>query len=136
MKSFKNTLIAASLFATTLLSPGVGAQSSTAGSLAISAGTALVVSGSLDVLVGSGQVVIESVKAVDESTYVVLKSIPGSIETTLRMSGTALGASALVAGKTVQLVTHTIGTLLVSAGEILAIVPNELGESLMQQSRH
>ena len=47
MKSFKNTLIAASLFATTLLSPGVGAQSSTAGSLAISAGTALVVSGSL-----------------------------------------------------------------------------------------
>ena len=75
-------------------------------------------------------------KAVGESTYVVLKSIPGSIETTLRMSGTALGASALVAGKTVQLVTHTIGTLLVSAGEILAIVPNELGESLMQRSRH
>ncbi len=109
---------------------------STAGSEVVSQGSAMVVSGSVTSLAGSTQVIVESITYVGQSAVITLKSLPELSTATIRVSAAGLGASAVTAGQSIQLVTHSTGTLLMRAGEILAMIPNEMGKALLYQSIH
>ncbi|MEM7194622.1 MAG: hypothetical protein AAF402_06710 [Pseudomonadota bacterium] len=122
------------LIASWLTPPTAFAGSSASSSLLLSQATAIVVSGVLPAV--SSQLVVDSVSTVGESTYVVLKSIPDSIETSIKVTGSVVGAASLAAGQSIQAVTHVAGIVLTKAGEVVAFIPNEIGKSLMEQSRH
>ncbi len=109
---------------------------SSAGSMAVSQGVAIVLYGTVSTFAGSGQVIVESVKTVPDSTYIVLKSLPELSEATIKIAGSAVGASSVAVGESLKLMSHAAGTLIVKAGEVLAIIPNELGKNLLLQTTH
>jgi hypothetical protein len=66
---------------------------------------------------------------------VVLAGASDAASATLRLSGNVVQGASLVAGVSVGLVAVSTGYLLVSAGKVLAFVPNEIGRSLLHHSR-
>ena len=101
----------------------------------IAQGSATVVYGSLSAVAASGTVIVDSVEVVGGASMVVLAGASDGASATLRLSGRAIEGVSLVAGASVMVVAASTGHVLVSAGRVLAFVPNELGRSLLHHSR-
>lgn len=112
---------------------GSTALSNASGFLAL--GSASVVVGSLSLVAGSGAVVVETVQAVGGASMVVLRGASDGVSATVRFSGNVAGGASLVVGASVTLVAEATGYLLVSAGRVIAFIPNEIGRSLLHHSR-
>jgi hypothetical protein len=98
-------------------------------------GSALVVVGSLSAVAASGVVIVESVEVVGGASMVVLAGASEAASATLRLSSDVVVGASLPAGTVVGLVAVSTGYLLVSAGKVLAFIPNEIGRGLLHQSR-
>ncbi len=117
--------------------PVLAASETLSGGSALSAqGSAMIVTGSLDVLTAGASVVVESVTVAGESVVVVVDGLSEAGKLTLRLSGAALGGASLAVGATLEVVSMSTGYLLVSAGEVLAFLPNEAGRTLLHHSTH
>jgi uncharacterized membrane protein len=101
----------------------------------IALGSASVVVGSLGAVAASGAIVVDSVQAVGGASMVVLRGASEAVSATVRLSGNVVAGASLVAGASVTLVAVSTGYLLVSAGQVLAFIPNEIGRSLLHHSR-
>jgi hypothetical protein len=101
----------------------------------VAEGSATVVVGSLSAVAASGTVVVDSVVAVGDASVVVLAGASDAARATVRLSGRAAREASLAAGASVDVVATSTGCLLVSAGKVLAFVPNEIGKSLLHHSR-
>jgi hypothetical protein len=112
---------------------GSTALSNASGLLAL--GSASVVVGSLSLVAGSGAVIVETVQAVGGASVVVLRGASEGVSATVRLSANVAGGASLVAGASVTLVAASTGYLLVSAGQVIAFIPNEIGRSLLHHSR-
>lgn len=91
------------------------------GSAAAGVGSVLIVTG---VVVGAGDVVEVSVQ----------KAADGS-KATLAVSADVVRKLGVAAGQTVTAVSEATGYSLIYSGQILAFVPNAVGESLLEHSR-
>jgi hypothetical protein len=112
---------------------GSAALSNASGFLAL--GSASIVYGSLVTVAASGTIVVESVQAIGGASMVVLRGASEAASATVRLSGNVVGGASLVAGASVTLVAASTGYLLVSAGQVIAFIPNEIGGSLLHHSR-
>ncbi|MDQ2820094.1 MAG: hypothetical protein M3Y65_06820 [Pseudomonadota bacterium] len=101
----------------------------------IAQGSATVVYGSLSAVAASGIVIVESVEVTGGASMVVLAGASNAASATLRLSGRAIEGASIVAGASVVVMAVSTGYVLVSAGQVLAFVPNELGKSLLHHSR-
>jgi len=139
MASLLAILWTASAFApaATLAAPA-GPQGSThlsnASSMLVD-GSATIVNGSLVTVAGAGSMVVASVEVVGDAMVVVLTGVADASRATLRLSGQAARQASMVAGASVEVVALSTGYLLVSAGRVLAFVPNEIGKALLHNSR-
>ncbi len=128
------TLIAITLIP--ISTPAIGEMDSMTSSAISLVSPAILVSGSVLLVHASGAAVITAIKPVGKSVLVSLKSATDGSIATVKFSGKAVGASALTVGETIKVVAGAAGSMLVYSGEILAVIPNTLGQSLLHQSTH
>ncbi|MDB5961626.1 MAG: hypothetical protein JWP59_2920 [Massilia sp.] len=136
---FKPLLVAVLLAATTLAAaaPG-GPQGSTHLSNAsnlVADGSATVIGGSLLTVAAAGSVVVASVEVAGDASVLVLRGAADGVTASVRLSGQAARNASNVAGASVEVVALSTGYLLVTAGRVIAFVPNEIGRALLHSSR-
>ena len=112
-----------------------GASAMSEASSLAAQGSATVVYGSLSAVAASGTIIVESVEVTGNASMVVLAGASDAASATLRLSGKAVKGASLVAGTSVGLVAISTGYLLVSAGKVLAFIPNEIGRALLHHTR-
>lgn len=102
----------------------------------VGGGSAMLVGGSLAILAGAGMAVVGSVEVVGESTIIVLEGASDATRATIRLSGDVARGAALSAGMSVGVAALASGTMLVTAGKVIAFIPNEAGKALIHHARH
>ncbi|MFL6709874.1 MAG: hypothetical protein ACJ8HI_16865 [Massilia sp.] len=102
---------------------------------AIANGSARVVGGALESVAGAGSLVVASVETVGDGSVVILKAAGKASTATVAFSGRAARDASLVVGASVEMVALSTGYLLVTAGRVIAFVPNEMGKALLHSSR-
>jgi hypothetical protein len=102
----------------------------------VAGGSAMLVGGSLSVLSGAGVAVVASVEVVGESTIIVLEGASDASRATIRLSGEVARGAALSVGMSIGCMAVASGTMLVTAGKVIAFIPNEMGKALIHHSHH
>ena len=125
--SFLATLIHGVAFAA---DPGQSsvAASEASGASVVAVGSAVVV-GSLATMALAGSAVVASVETVGDVSVVVLRGVSDASDVTLRIAG---GVS-VVAGSIVEVVALGTGCALMTAGRMVAFIPNQIGRALVHQ---
>jgi len=105
------------------------------GSEALSMGVGIIMLGGFSMVAGSGEMIVDTVKAGADGVTVVLKGSTQAVSTTVKLSGKGIEKIGLVSGAVVEVSATTTGYLLVSAGKVLAFIPNEIGTALMHHNK-
>src|SRR5450830_1715113 len=112
-----------------LSAPASHAEPAPQGSTHLSNASGVLANGSARVMGGA----LESVAGA--GSLVVLKAAGKASSATLALSGRAARDASLVVGASVEMVALSTGYLLVTAGRVLAFIPNEAGRVLLHSSR-
>jgi hypothetical protein len=83
----------------------------------------------------SANVVVESVSVVGKGIVVVLHGASQAASVTVQLSGEGLQQLGIVTGMILQASAVATGHLLISAGKVIAFIPNELGKALLHHER-
>lgn len=104
---------------------------------ALSAVVPVAVSVSLSGMVLSGPVLLTvvAVQASADGAVWIVENASDGARAVIHLTGSAVGASLVVAGTTARTVTLSAGTLLIASGEVIAFIPNEVGRRLMHHER-
>ena len=94
-----------------------------------------VIQGSLMGISASGSLIVESVKASASGVVVVLHASADAASVTLQLSGEVLQHAALASGTVIEVSAVSTGHLLISAGKVIAFIPNELGKALLHHEK-
>ena len=103
-------------------------------SAGMSAASATVIQGSQQILKGAGQLIVVSAYSAGDSLIVVAKGVKDASEVTFKIASQAVAAASLTTGRAIELVTLSTGVLLVVSGKVLAMIPNAIGQSLLDRS--
>lgn len=87
------------------------------------------------VILGGAYLVEGVVQGAGQASVVALRSVSTGAKMSVRVAGSAVSGASLAVGSAIEAVAEASGVILVSAGRVVAFVPNSLGESLMSQSR-
>jgi hypothetical protein len=136
------------LLASALLLPPVArAQSEVSTLSALSAvpvasvvGTASIATGALVVVplalsTAGAVLVVEAVDASARGTVILLERASDGARVSIELAGRGLEASAFAVGSVVTVAVLGSGVLLSAAGEVLAFIPNALGQALLYNER-
>lgn len=130
------TLIpAAIVLATPTLAQGAATHASTASSLSLSLPVAVLSAAPVMILSAGAQLTVVAVEASATGTVWLLRRASDGATASLRLSGEVAGASLVAAGTAISVTAVAAGWLLSVAGEVLCLVPNALGESLIYNQR-
>jgi hypothetical protein len=102
----------------------------------LSTASGKIVSGSVGVLAASGELIVVSVEQSAHGVSVVVRSaadVSGEVLTVL-LDGTV--AASVAVGHVVQASATGVGHVLVASGKVIAFIPNEIGQSLIHQTRY
>ncbi len=102
---------------------------------ALSNASGQVIEGSFLTVTASGIIVVESVKLVGDSTVVVLKNSVDGSRATLQLSGNIIKNGAIISGAVIETSAVATGHLLISAGKVIAFIPNEIGKALIHHEQ-
>ena len=109
---------------------------STRASENLSTASGMVVFSSVGVLAASGELIVVGVEQSARGVSVVVKNVAdasGEMVTVL-LDGAA--AASVAVGSAVQASATGVGYVLVASGKAIAFIPNEIGLSLLHQSRY
>ena len=126
---------AAGLLAAPSRAHGGAADASAASSLLLSLPVAVLSVAPMMILGAGAMLTVVAVEASATGTVWVLRRASDGVTASLRFSGEAAAASLVVAGTAVSVTAIAAGWLLSVAGEVLCLVPNALGESLLYNER-
>ncbi|WP_256079219.1 hypothetical protein [Massilia sp. YIM B04103] len=85
--------------------------------------------------VGSAYVVSGIAQGVGDTVEILLSAVGSAGKLSVKVTGKTLGAIGVSVGTSVQVLSETTGTVLVASGKVLAFIPNEIGQALLNQSR-
>ena len=132
----------------------VSAQSSNAsatGSALSAMGSATLVVGSVQVLAAGARLIVASVETVGDVATVVLRDVASAAEFTVRLWAVAVetasqaasaaseagGTASLAVGASIATVAVRTGVILGdSAGNVVALIVNELGKAMFHRTKH
>jgi hypothetical protein len=106
-------------------------RASTGSILTPSVAAGVLVAGTLSTLQLTGQAVVASVETVADGTVIVLRGASDAGTTSVRVAG----AVSVSVGTAVRVVAMSTGCALMAAGQMIAFIPNDVGNSLVHQSR-
>ena len=114
---------------------GGASEASTASSLLLSLPVAALSAAPVMILSAGAMLTVAAVEASATGTAWLLRRASDGATASLRFSGEAAAVSLVVAGTAVSVTAIAAGWLLSVAGEVLCLVPNALGESLLYNER-
>ena len=114
---------------------GGASEASAASSLLLSLPVAALSAAPVAILSAGAMLTVVAVEVSAAGTVWVLRRASDGATASLRFSGEAAAASLVVAGTAVSVTVIAAGWLLSVAGEVLCLVPNALGESLLYNER-
>jgi len=126
---------AAALLAAPSRAHGGVSDASAASSLSLSLPVAVLSAAPLAILSAGAVLTVVAVEASATGTVWLLRRASDGVTASLRFSGEAAAASLVAAGTVVSVTAVAAGWLLSVAGEVLCLVPNALGESLLYNER-
>lgn len=126
---------AAAVLATPTRAHGGASEASAASSLFLSLPVAVLSAAPVMILSAGATLTVVAVEASATGTVWVLRRASDGLTASLQFSGGVAAASAVVAGTAVSVTVISAGWLLSVAGEVLCLVPNALGESLLYNER-
>lgn len=94
-------------------------------------GSSTMVEGSATVFEGAKELVVEGVEASAEGTVILVKNSTTGAKASVLAVGDVAGASALMAGSTVEVAAEGSGWALTQTDKLIAFVPNQVGEALL-----
>jgi hypothetical protein len=95
----------------------------------------MVVQGSLLGVTGSAEFVVESSVVVASGVVIVMKGASDTASVTVQLSGEGLRQLGLVSGAILHATAVSTGHILISAGKVIAFIPNEIGKALLHHAR-
>ncbi len=142
-RTFLDGFAAAILAGVVLIAGGGGAfadgafgsiRTSAQGSATMFAGSVTILRGSGQILVGGSQFVVESVHATADGTILILRGVSEAVQISLRIVGNSVVSATTFAGTVLTVSATAAGHILHAGGEIVAFVPNNLGQTLIHSS--
>ena len=100
-----------------------------------SEGAAAVVQASALLAAAGATLVVRAIESTARGTLYVLERVSDGVRISLVVAGKLAGTAALAIGTAVQVSVITAGTLLSVAGEVIAFVPNAIGQALLYNHR-
>lgn len=104
-------------------------------SSALSGASGLVVAGSLVTASAAGQLSVAAIQVVGESTVLVLHAVGSAAEVSIRIASDLARDLSIAVGTMVQVVAQGVGYALIASGQLIAFIPNAVGQSLLYQAR-
>ncbi len=142
-RKHRDRLVAA-IFASAVLTAGGGGafadgvfgsiRTSAQGSAAMFRGSATILRGSGQVLVGGAQFVVESVRVTADATILILRGVSETVSISLRIVGNTVFSATNLAGMVLTVLVTAAGHILHAGGEVVAFIPNTLGQTLTHSS--
>jgi len=126
---------AAALLASPSRAHGGAADASAASSLLLSLPVAVLSVAPVTILSAGAMLTVVAVEASATGTVWLLRRVSDGATASLRFSGEVATATLVVAGTAISVTAIAAGWLLSAAGEVLCLVPNALGESLLYNER-
>ena len=97
-------------------------------------GSATILRGSGQIIVGGSQFVVESVRATADGTILILRGVSEAVSISLRIVGNSVISATTLAGTVLTVSVTAAGHILHAGGEVVAFVPNSLGQTLTHSS--
>ena len=144
-RMFLDGIAAAFLAGSVLIAGGGGAfadgilgsiRTSAQGSVTMFRGSATILQGSGQILVGGSQFVVESVHATADGTVLILRGVSEAVRISLQVVGNSVVSATTFAGTVLSVSATAAGHILHAGGEVVAFVPNSLGQSLIHSSAY
>lgn len=110
-------------------------EASAASSLSLSLPVAVLIAAPVAFLVAGAVLTVTAVEASAHGTVWVVRRTSDGVTASLRVSGELAASVAVGIGTAISVTVVAAGWLLSVAGEVLCIVPNALGESLLYNER-
>lgn len=104
-------------------------------STAMSQAVGTVVEGSLTTVGASGMVLVTGVEVLAQGSVVVITGVSEGVSVTVQLSGQALQGLGIVSGTVLHASAVATGHLLISAGKVIAFIPNALGKALIHHEK-
>lgn len=105
----------------------------------LGAASGLLVAGSLSAVAGSGELVVGSVEAAGDGVVIVLRGVSNAVDASatasLRVSGEVARQISAAGAGALTVVAVSTGYALVLAGQVIAYIPNEVGQALLHHQR-
>ncbi len=111
-------------------------RASAQGSTMMFRGSATILRGSGHILVAGSQFVVESVHATADGVILILRSVSEALRITLHVVGDSVISATTVAGTVLTVSATAAGHILHAGGEVVAFVPNTLGQTLVHSSAY
>lgn len=144
---FRKTFLAALLVGAVLAgSPPLRAQSELSALSALSAlpvasvviageSAAAATQASVVLVAAGATLVVRAVQSTARGTVYVLERVSDGVRLSVEVSGKVAGAASVAVGTAVTVSVIAAGTLLIVAGEVIAFVPNAVGQALLYNRR-
>lgn len=104
-------------------------------STAMSQAVGTVVEGSLTTVGASGMVVVKGVEVLAQGSVLVITGVSEGVSVTIQLSGQALQGIGIVSGTVLHASAVATGHILISAGKVIAFIPNEIGKALIHHEK-
>ena len=101
----------------------------------ISEAGSMVVQGSLLGIGASGLFIVESSSVVANGIVIVMKGASDASSVTVQLSGEGVRQLGLASGAILQATAVSTGHILISAGKVIAFIPNEIGRALIHHAK-
>jgi len=102
----------------------------------LSTASGKIVSGSMGMLSASGELIVVGVEQSANGVSVVMKNIAHASGEVVTVLIDGASAASLATGHLLQASASGVGHVLVASGKVIAFIPNEIGQSLIHQSRY
>ncbi len=138
LKSTLNVWTLSAALSLTMLPMGAVAHGgdSTRASHQLSMASGVVTLGSMSVLAASGELIVTGVEQSARGVSVVVRDAGNASGQSVTLLVDGAAASAVALGQAVQASATGVGYVLVASGKAIAFIPNEIGQSLIHQSRY
>jgi hypothetical protein len=94
-----------------------------------------VLAGPVALAAAGGELVVRGVESSAHGTICVLERVSDGARVILELAGRGIGNASLAVGTVITATAIGAGTVLSAAGEVIAFVPNAVGQSLLHNQR-
>lgn len=133
--TFCSVLAGATLAPTTGFAQSTIADASVASGMSVALPVAMSVAAPALLVAGASHLTVSAVKLTAKGTIWIVENTINGVSTTIQFAGNAVHSMGVGAGMVLSTATVAAGVLLYDGSRAIALIPNELGSTLMHHER-